>query len=78
MDVVEKFEDVKIDASLFVEMTEGDFKDLELPLAQRIHLRVLQQALRKAKNLERPEQNQQDENCVTTDTLHHRSANLHL
>ena len=59
MDVVEKFEDVKIDASLFVEMTEGDFKDLELPLAQRIHLRVLQQALRKAKNLERPEQNQQ-------------------
>ena len=33
MDVVEKFEDAKIDASHFVEMTERGFKELELSLA---------------------------------------------
>ena len=38
MDIVEKFEDAKIDAHLFVMMTEGDFKEMELPLAHRIHL----------------------------------------
>jgi len=28
-------------------MTEGDFKEMELPLAHRIHLRAFQRALRK-------------------------------
>lgn len=46
-DVVEKFEDAMIDAHLLMMMTEGDFKEMELPLAHRIRLRAFQRALRR-------------------------------